>query len=94
MVSRRRHSKLFSGFVIGVGSVFLAILALFIIFMLNNRPPKIVIPTPKMPKVNGWDDFVQASEEITATATTIASSPKIIHFRIANTPKATNICPI
>jgi hypothetical protein len=58
--SQRRHSKLFSGFVIGVISVFVAILSLFIIFMLNNRPPNITVPTSTMPKVNGWDDFMTA----------------------------------
>jgi hypothetical protein len=32
------------------------------LFLINNRPPKITIPTPVMPKDNGWDYFVQAGE--------------------------------
>lgn len=31
-----------------------------VVFLINNRPPNIVVPTPKMPKPNGWDDFVKA----------------------------------
>ena len=30
--------------------------------LINNRPPNVKIPTPKMPNPNGWDDFVRAAE--------------------------------
>ena len=36
--------------------------ALVIIFLVNNRPPSIHVPTPRMPKDNGYDYFVRAGK--------------------------------
>lgn len=42
--------------------VVIAIAAL--VFVINNRPVTVSVPTPKMPSPNGWDDFVKAGEMI------------------------------
>lgn len=35
-----------------------------VVFLVNNRPPRISVYTPKLPKPNGWDDFVAAGKLI------------------------------
>jgi len=39
---------------------FVVIVGLVIVFLINNRPPNIHVPTPKMPKDNAWDYFSKA----------------------------------
>jgi hypothetical protein len=38
--------------------------ALVIVFLVNNRPPNIIVPTHKLPKDNGYDYFVRATKMI------------------------------
>lgn len=42
----------------------LLVALLLTVFVVNNRPPNIVVPTPKMPQPNGYDDFVRATKLI------------------------------
>lgn len=44
-----------------IGSIPVMLLLLLVAaFLINNRPPSITVPTPKMPKDNGWDYFIRA----------------------------------
>ena len=54
-------SRLKSCALLALGPVVL-LFALVIVFVVNNRPPNISIPTHKMPKDNGYDYFVRAGK--------------------------------
>lgn len=59
------HSlKTKSCLLLGLIIPFLFLASLVAIFFINNRPPNIAIPTPKLPRDNGWDDFVKAAKLI------------------------------
>jgi len=51
------------------------IVVLAAVFLINNRPPSITVPVQKMPKDNGWDDFVKAAEMIENVQHTVPDSP-------------------
>jgi len=40
--------------------ILLLIIALNIVYVINNRSPNIIVPTPVVPNPNGWDDFQRA----------------------------------
>lgn len=50
-----------SGCAIWAAVVAVLFVGLVAVFIANNRPPHIAIPTPKMPKDNAWDRFAAAS---------------------------------
>jgi hypothetical protein len=61
---KRRRRTLMGCLGLGCGLPLILIISLFIIFIFNNRPPDIVIPTPVPPGNNGYNDFVRASQMI------------------------------
>ncbi|MCX6345359.1 MAG: hypothetical protein NT018_09850 [Armatimonadetes bacterium] len=48
-----------------------------VIFTVNNRPPKIAIPSHSVPKDNGWDNFVLAGKMVSRTGHALA----LVEFR-------------
>ncbi|HZT43389.1 MAG TPA: hypothetical protein VFA07_14570 [Chthonomonadaceae bacterium] len=44
------------------GILLIGIIAIIVIYVNDNRPPDIVIPTPAMPTVNAYNDFVLAGQ--------------------------------
>lgn len=57
---RRRFGRLRGCLLLCLGLPLLCALALVLIYLRNNRPPEITIPTPNAPPNNAYDDFVRA----------------------------------
>jgi len=74
MVDPTRRSKLTSC-AIFAAIPFVVILGLVIVFLINNRPLNIHVPTPKMPKDNGWDHFVRAANLIKGVGQASSTQP-------------------
>jgi len=67
-------SRLRSCALLGLGPVLLLV-GLVIVFIVNNRPPNIHVPTPKMPKDNGWDYFLRAGKMLKGTGPMLPTHP-------------------
>jgi hypothetical protein len=59
---RSRRSRIRIVIATIIGSVTILAVLLVFTFIRNNRPPNIVIPTPPMPPVNAYYDFLRAAQ--------------------------------
>src|SRR5579871_1625936 len=58
-IRRRSRTALFVTAVLAILTAFLGMLV--VTYLWNNRPPSLAIPTPAMPPVNAYDDFLRAA---------------------------------
>lgn len=60
----RRHKRSLGPGCLAVafGLPLLTLLILWCVFLLNNRPPNITVPTPPLPANNAYDDFLRAAQ--------------------------------
>jgi hypothetical protein len=47
-----------------IGAFAALVVLLFLTFLWNNSPPSIVVPTPQMPPVNAYNDFLRAAQMV------------------------------
>ena len=89
-------SRVKSCALIALGPVLLVIV-LAVVFVVNNRPPNVYIPTHKLPKDDGYDYFVRAGKMLGVIGPSSSSArlpnswtvPELKRYVISNSPALT-----
>lgn len=88
-VSADHSSKAKSCIFLALGPVLL-VFAIAAIYVYNNRPPNIQVPSPKMPADNGYDYFVKAANMVVGTGPLSDSSKQPSDWTVPELAKFAN----
>lgn len=74
----QRSSRL-AGCLIALAIPVVIIAALLAVLIVNNRPAAVLIPTPKMPVPNGYDDFINATKLIGSIKSPVSDTSRPVN---------------